>query len=118
MEIESIEESCVRRQYRSAILSAKQQRPVIGHFDNEIDMAGLGKIDGIKKVNIKPQVDRVCAADGGERELWLLCVVFVGFLLLLSEKLDALSSNVCSAVGFASVELFLLRTSDEIISKH
>jgi adenosylhomocysteinase len=29
----------------------------IGHFDNEIDMAGLEKIDGIKKINIKPQVD-------------------------------------------------------------
>jgi adenosylhomocysteinase len=29
----------------------------IGHFDNEIDMAGLGAIDGIEKVNIKPQVD-------------------------------------------------------------
>lgn len=30
----------------------------IGHFDNEIDMDGLGKIDGIKRVNIKAQVDR------------------------------------------------------------
>jgi len=29
----------------------------IGHFDNEIDMAGLGKIPGVKRVNIKPQVD-------------------------------------------------------------
>jgi adenosylhomocysteinase len=29
----------------------------IGHFDNEIDMAGLAKIDGIERVNIKPQVD-------------------------------------------------------------
>jgi len=30
----------------------------IGHFDNEIDMAGLQKWSGIKKSNIKPQVDR------------------------------------------------------------
>ena len=30
----------------------------IGHFDNEIDMLGLSKIKGIKRVNIKPQVDR------------------------------------------------------------
>jgi len=30
----------------------------IGHFDNEIDMAGLGKWKGVKKTNIKPQVDR------------------------------------------------------------
>jgi adenosylhomocysteinase len=29
----------------------------IGHFDNEIDMAGLGKIDGIERINVKPQVD-------------------------------------------------------------
>jgi adenosylhomocysteinase len=29
----------------------------IGHFDNEIDMAGLAAIDGIKRINIKPQVD-------------------------------------------------------------
>jgi adenosylhomocysteinase len=29
----------------------------IGHFDNEIDMAGLEQIDGIRKINIKPQVD-------------------------------------------------------------
>jgi adenosylhomocysteinase len=29
----------------------------IGHFDNEIDMAGLKKIAGMKRVNIKPQYD-------------------------------------------------------------
>ncbi len=29
----------------------------IGHFDNEIDMAGLKKLKGVKCVNIKPQVD-------------------------------------------------------------
>jgi adenosylhomocysteinase len=29
----------------------------IGHFDNEIDMAGLAKVPGIKKINIKPQYD-------------------------------------------------------------
>jgi adenosylhomocysteinase len=29
----------------------------IGHFDNEIDIAGLAAIDGIEKINIKPQVD-------------------------------------------------------------
>ena len=29
----------------------------IGHFDNEIDMAGLAKIPGVKRINIKPQVD-------------------------------------------------------------
>ena len=29
----------------------------IGHFDNEIDMAGLERFDGIERINIKPQVD-------------------------------------------------------------
>jgi adenosylhomocysteinase len=36
----------------------------IGHFDNEIDMAGLAKFPGIKKINIKPQVDEWKFADG------------------------------------------------------
>jgi adenosylhomocysteinase len=36
----------------------------IGHFDNEIDMAGLRRISGIKKLNIKPQVDQWAFGDG------------------------------------------------------
>merc|ERR1711903_345902 len=36
----------------------------IGHFDNEIDMAGLEAIKGIKCDNIKPQVDRYVFPDG------------------------------------------------------
>jgi adenosylhomocysteinase len=36
----------------------------IGHFDNEIDMAGLARIAGIKKTNIKPQVDSWDFPDG------------------------------------------------------
>jgi adenosylhomocysteinase len=36
----------------------------IGHFDNEIDMAGLKKTPGIKKLNIKPQYDMWTFADG------------------------------------------------------
>jgi len=36
----------------------------IGHFDNEIDMAGLKKTKGIKKTNIKPQYDQWTFADG------------------------------------------------------
>jgi len=36
----------------------------IGHFDHEIDMAGLAKIDGIERVNIKPQVDKWVFPDG------------------------------------------------------
>ncbi|MCK9925274.1 adenosylhomocysteinase [Frankia sp. AgPm24] len=36
----------------------------IGHFDNEIDMAGLAKTPGIEKINIKPQVDEWVFPDG------------------------------------------------------
>jgi len=36
----------------------------IGHFDNEIDMAGLAAIPGIKRVNVKPQVDEWTFPDG------------------------------------------------------
>jgi adenosylhomocysteinase len=36
----------------------------IGHFDNEIDMAGLTAIPGIKRVNVKPQVDEWTFPDG------------------------------------------------------
>jgi adenosylhomocysteinase len=36
----------------------------IGHFDNEIDMAGLRKVPGVRRVNIKPQYDEWVFPDG------------------------------------------------------
>jgi adenosylhomocysteinase len=36
----------------------------IGHFDNEIDMAGLQRVPGVRKINIKPQVDEWVFEDG------------------------------------------------------
>jgi adenosylhomocysteinase len=36
----------------------------IGHFDNEVDMDGIQKFPGIRRVNIKPQVDRWVFPDG------------------------------------------------------
>ena len=36
----------------------------IGHFDNEIDVAGLAAYDGVERVNIKPQVDKWVFPDG------------------------------------------------------
>lgn len=36
----------------------------IGHFDNEIQVSKLAQWPGIKKVNIKPQVDAYCFSDG------------------------------------------------------
>jgi adenosylhomocysteinase len=38
----------------------------IGHFDNEIQVNKLEKIPGIKKINIKPQVDKYTFPDGHE----------------------------------------------------
>jgi adenosylhomocysteinase len=36
----------------------------IGHFDNEIDIAGLQKLPGVERINIKPQVDEWTFSDG------------------------------------------------------
>jgi adenosylhomocysteinase len=42
----------------------------IGHFDNEIQVSALENFTGIKKINIKPQVDKYVFPGG--RELYLL----------------------------------------------
>ncbi|HVV22706.1 MAG TPA: adenosylhomocysteinase [Pseudonocardiaceae bacterium] len=36
----------------------------IGHFDNELDMAGLARWPGVRRINIKPQVDEWVFPDG------------------------------------------------------
>ena len=36
----------------------------IGHFDNEVDMAGLNRMSDVRRVNIKPQVDEYVFGDG------------------------------------------------------
>jgi adenosylhomocysteinase len=36
----------------------------IGHFDNEIDLAGLAKVDGVERRTIKPQYDQWVFPDG------------------------------------------------------
>jgi adenosylhomocysteinase len=36
----------------------------IGHFDDEIDIAGLAQLEGIERINIKPQVDEWRFPDG------------------------------------------------------
>jgi adenosylhomocysteinase len=54
------------------IITAKQMAKMkhnaivgnIGHFDNEIDMAGLEKTPGIRRTVVKPQVDEWTFADG------------------------------------------------------
>ena len=52
----------------SADLMARMKHQAIvgnvGHFDNEIDMAGLARYPGIHRINIKPQVDEWVFPDG------------------------------------------------------
>jgi adenosylhomocysteinase len=76
----------------------------IGHFDNEIDMAGLAKIDGIKKINIKPQVDEWVFPDGRS-----LIILSEGRLLNLGNATGHPSfvmSNSFSNQTIAQIELF------------
>src|SRR3712207_2625193 len=76
----------------------------IGHFDNEIDMAGLAKVDGIKKVNIKPQVDEWVRPDGRS-----IIVLSEGRLLNLGNATGHPSfvmSNSFSNQTIAQIELF------------
>jgi adenosylhomocysteinase len=76
----------------------------IGHFDNEIDMAGLARIPGIERVNIKPQVDKWTFPDGHA-----VIVLSEGRLLNLGNATGHPSfvmSNSFTNQTMAQVELF------------
>jgi adenosylhomocysteinase len=76
----------------------------IGHFDNEIDMAGLARVPGVRKVNIKPQVDEWTFADGHS-----VIVLSEGRLLNLGNATGHPSfvmSNSFTNQVIAQVELF------------
>jgi adenosylhomocysteinase len=76
----------------------------IGHFDNEIDMAGLAHVDGIERVNIKPQVDEWRFGDGHS-----ILVLSEGRLLNLGNATGHPSfvmSNSFTNQTIAQVELF------------
>jgi adenosylhomocysteinase len=55
----------------------------IGHFDNEIDMAGLARVPGIRKVEIKPQVHEWTFPAAGDRAEHSIIVLSEGRLLNL-----------------------------------
>jgi adenosylhomocysteinase len=55
----------------------------IGHFDNEIDMAGLAKFPGLKRVNIKPQFDEYVFPAHDARKSHSILVLAEGRLLNL-----------------------------------
>jgi adenosylhomocysteinase len=76
----------------------------IGHFDNEIDMAGLAKTPGVQRNNIKPQVDEWVFADGHA-----IIVLSEGRLLNLGNATGHPSfvmSNSFSNQTIAQIELF------------
>jgi adenosylhomocysteinase len=76
----------------------------IGHFDNEIDMAGLEKVDGVKRINIKPQVDEWVFPDGHA-----IIVLSEGRLLNLGNATGHPSfvmSNSFTNQTIAQIELF------------
>jgi adenosylhomocysteinase len=76
----------------------------IGHFDNEVDMAGLTEFPGVKRVNIKPQVDEWVFPDGHT-----IIVLSEGRLLNLGNATGHPSfvmSNSFSNQTIAQIELF------------
>ena len=76
----------------------------IGHFDNEIDIAGLTRVDGIERVTVKPQVDEWRFSDGHS-----IIVLSEGRLLNLGNATGHPSfvmSNSFTNQTIAQVELF------------
>ncbi len=76
----------------------------IGHFDNEIDMAGLAKVPGIRKTEIKPQVHEWTFDDGDS-----IIVLSEGRLMNLGNATGHPSfvmSNSFSNQTIAQIELF------------
>ncbi|HCT79200.1 MAG TPA: adenosylhomocysteinase [Micromonosporaceae bacterium] len=76
----------------------------IGHFDNEIDMAGLAKLPGVERINIKPQVDEWKFEDGHS-----IIVLSEGRLLNLGNATGHPSfvmSNSFTNQTIAQIELF------------
>jgi adenosylhomocysteinase len=88
----------------------------IGHFDNEIDIAGLAKIPGITKTEIKPQVhewtfttDGAAGAPGGEASSHSVIVLSEGRLLNLGNATGHPSfvmSNSFTNQTMAQIELW------------
>src|ERR1700728_2621641 len=76
----------------------------IGHFDNEIDIAGLTATSGIERINIKPQVDEWVFPDGHS-----ILVLSEGRLLNLGNATGHPSfvmSNSFTNQVIAQIELF------------
>jgi adenosylhomocysteinase len=76
----------------------------IGHFDNEIDMAGLAQLPGVKRTTIKPQVDEWTFSNGKS-----IIILSEGRLLNLGNATGHPSfvmSNSFTNQVLAQIELF------------
>jgi adenosylhomocysteinase len=92
----------------------------IGHFDNEIDMAGLACVPGVKKVELKPQVHEWVFAADGDTAAHSVIVLSEGRLLNLGNATGHPSfvmSNSFSNQVIAQIELFT-RTEDYPLGVH
>jgi len=81
----------------------------IGHFDTEIDMAGLTKFPGVERVNIKPQVDEWVFPDTAEVSGHSIIVLAEGRLLNLgcaTGHPSFVMSNSFTNQVIAQVELY------------
>ena len=92
----------------------------IGHFDNEIDIAGLAQFPGIQRRNIKPQVDEWIFPDGHS-----IIMLSEGRLLNLGNATGHPSfvmSNSFTNQVLAQIELFTKRdqyeTGVHVLPKH
>ncbi|MCQ2001706.1 adenosylhomocysteinase [Arthrobacter zhaoxinii] len=80
----------------------------VGHFDNEIDMAGLARVPGIRKVEIKPQVHEWVFDEGTDAQRSII-VLSEGRLLNLGNATGHPSfvmSNSFANQTIAQIELF------------
>jgi adenosylhomocysteinase len=81
----------------------------IGHFDNEIDMAGLAATPGVERINVKPQVDEWVFPATPERASHAIIVLSEGRLLNLGNATGHPSfvmSNSFTNQVIAQIELF------------
>ncbi len=92
----------------------------IGHFDNEIDIAGLARVQGIERINIKPQVDEWVFPDGHA-----IILLSEGRLLNLGNATGHPSFVMSSSFSnqtIAQIELFTKNDSYErrvyVLPKH
>lgn len=88
----------------------------IGHFDNEIDMAGLARIPGIRKVEIKPQVHEWVFGGDSADSTRSIIVLSEGRLLNLGNATGHPSfvmSNSFANQTIAQIELFTKKDQPE-----